>query len=70
MAKSTDNVRLPDDRRADGEPSTIFAEMIRSMERDGPLATTLSFLAVVFVVVIATHSARDRSQFSQRWCSV
>jgi predicted RND superfamily exporter protein len=30
--------------------------MIRSMERDGPLATAASFFAVLIVVLIATHS--------------
>jgi hypothetical protein len=59
MAKTTDNVHLPDGTIVQtASRSTIFAEMIRSMERDGPLATGLSFLAVVVVVLIATHSAR------------
>jgi predicted RND superfamily exporter protein len=31
--------------------------MIRSMERDGPLATAASFAAVLVVVLLATHSA-------------
>ena len=30
--------------------------MIRSMERDGPLATSASFLAVMVVVIFATRS--------------
>jgi hypothetical protein len=38
--------------------STIFAEMIRSMERDGPLASAASFGAVVVVVLLATSSLR------------
>ena len=38
--------------------STIFAEMIRSMERDGPRATLTSLFAVAFVVLLATRNAR------------
>jgi predicted RND superfamily exporter protein len=59
MAKTTDNVRLPNGTTVQtASRSTIFAEMIRSMERDGPLATTTSFVAVMIVVVIATRSWR------------
>jgi uncharacterized protein len=57
MARTTDNVRLPDGTLVQtASRSTIFAEMIRSMERDGPLATVASFLAVAVVVVAATRS--------------
>ncbi|MDF2696524.1 MAG: exporters of the superfamily, partial [Labilithrix sp.] len=57
MAKTTDNVKLPDGTVVQtASRSTIFAELIRSMERDGPLATTASFLAVTIVVIIATRS--------------
>jgi predicted RND superfamily exporter protein len=59
MAKTTDNVQLPDGNIVQtASRSTIFAEMIRSMTRDGPLATGLSFLAVMCVVILATHSFR------------
>jgi predicted RND superfamily exporter protein len=59
MAKSTDNVRLPDGTVVQtASRSTIFAELIRSMERDGPLATTSAFVAVMCVVVLATRSRR------------
>lgn len=59
IAKTTDNVRLPDGRVVQtASRSTIFAEMLRSMERDGPLATAVSFVAVCVVVVIATASFR------------
>jgi predicted RND superfamily exporter protein len=59
MAKTTDNVRLPDGTVVQtASRSTIFAELIRSMERDGPLATASSFLAVMIVVLFATHSRR------------
>ncbi len=57
MAKTTDNVKLPDGTVVQtASRSTIFAELIRSMERDGPLATTASFLAVMLVVTLATRS--------------
>jgi predicted RND superfamily exporter protein len=57
IARSTDNVVLPDGTLVrTASRATVFAEMIRSMERDGPLATGASFLAVLFVVLIATHS--------------
>jgi predicted RND superfamily exporter protein len=57
MAKTTDNVKLADGTLVQtASRSTIFAEMIRSMERDGPLATIASFLAVMVVVILATRS--------------
>jgi len=57
MAKTTDNVRLADGTVVQtASRSTVFAELIRSMGRDGPLATTTSFLAVMVVVVLATRS--------------
>ncbi len=59
MAQSIDGVRLPDGTRVDtASRATVFAEMIRSLERDGPLATGVSFLAVVAVVILATSSKR------------
>jgi uncharacterized protein len=38
--------------------ATIFAEMIRSLERDGPLATAVAFFMVALVVAAATSSRR------------
>ncbi len=59
IAKSTDNVVLPDGTMVQtASRSTIFAEMIRSMERDGPLATFASFGCVVLVVLVATANLR------------
>jgi uncharacterized protein len=59
IAKTTDNVTLPDKTVVQtASRSTIFAEMIRSMERDGPLASLASLLAVAVVVIIATSSRR------------
>jgi predicted RND superfamily exporter protein len=57
MARTTDNVRLDNGTVVQtASRSTIFAEMIRSMERDGPLATGASFIAVMIVVIFATRS--------------
>jgi hypothetical protein len=59
IAKATDNVVLPDGTKVlTASRATVFAEMIRSMQRDGPLATGAAFLAVVAVVLIATHNLR------------
>ncbi|HEU4405839.1 MAG TPA: MMPL family transporter [Polyangiaceae bacterium] len=57
MAHLTSNVELPDGSVVTtASRSTVFAEMIRSMERDGPLATFASLLAVTLVVILATGS--------------
>ncbi|KYF81847.1 RND transporter [Sorangium cellulosum] len=57
MANTTGNIVLPDGTHVvTASRPTVFAEMIRSMERDGPLATAASFLAVSVVVVLATGS--------------
>jgi hypothetical protein len=59
IAATTDNVKLDDGTTVQtASRSTIFAEMIRAMEKDGPRATLLSFFAVMVVVVIATASRR------------
>ena len=57
MAKTTDNVTLPDGTVVrTASRWTVYAEMLHSMERDGPLATSVSFAAVVVVVILATSS--------------
>jgi len=59
IARATDNVRLPDGTVVlTASRATVFAELIRSLERDGPLATAVSFIAVVAVVIAATRSLR------------
>jgi hypothetical protein len=59
IAATTDNVKLPDGTVVQtASRSTIFAEMIRSMRRDGPLASAASLLAVMVVVVVATASLK------------
>jgi predicted RND superfamily exporter protein len=59
MATTIDGVRLADGTRVDtASRATVFAEMIRSLERDGPLATAVSLAAVALVVLLATSSKR------------
>ena len=59
IAKTTDNVKLDDGTVVmTASRSTIFAEMIHSMERDGPLATFASLAAVAVVVILATATFR------------
>jgi hypothetical protein len=59
IAHTTDNVHLRGGTVVQtASHSTIFAEIVSSMERDGPLATLVSFLAVVAVVIFATGSVR------------
>ncbi|WP_394839541.1 MMPL family transporter [Pendulispora rubella] len=59
IAKTTDNVKLANGTVVQtASRSTIFAEIIHAMERDGPLATGASFLAVCLVVLVATSSLR------------
>jgi uncharacterized protein len=65
LAKTTAHVTIADPDHP-GQTTTIdtasrwsiLSEMIKSMERDGPLATAASFLAVVIVVLVATHTVR------------
>lgn len=59
IAKASDNIRLDSGVVVQtASRPTIYAEMIRSLEHDGPLATVASFLAVIVVVVLATHQLR------------
>jgi predicted RND superfamily exporter protein len=51
-----DEARLPSGRVApNASRSTVFAAMIRAMERDGPFSTLAAFLAVVFVTFLVTR---------------
>jgi predicted RND superfamily exporter protein len=69
IAKSTDNVVLPDGTRVlTASRSTIFAEMIRSMERDGPLATGASWAAVMVVILLATANRRGAAAVMLALC--
>jgi hypothetical protein len=59
MAKTTDNVVLKGGQVVQtASRSTIFAEMIRSLERDGPRVSLVSLIAVICVVLAATRSVR------------
>jgi len=59
IAKATDNVRLPDGVVVQtASRATIFAEMLRSMEKDGSRASLVSLTAVAFVVIAATRNLR------------
>jgi uncharacterized protein len=59
MSRALEGITLPDGTRVDtASRATVFAEMIKSLERDGPLATGVSFLGVVCVVLLATSSKR------------
>ncbi len=56
IADIIDGARLPDGTIAESASrASIFAEMIRSMARDGPLCTGLAFLVVVFAAVVVTR---------------
>jgi hypothetical protein len=55
VARLTQRVRLADGREVPtASRATVFAEMIRAMETDGPRATLGALLSVAVVVVIAT----------------
>jgi hypothetical protein len=59
IAHTTDNVHLRGGTIVQtASHSTIFAEIVSSMEHDGPLATLVSLLAVTAVVIFATGSVR------------
>jgi hypothetical protein len=59
IAKATDNVRLPDGTVVQtASRATIFAEMLRSMEKDGTRASFLSLALVAVVVLLSTRNVR------------
>ena len=59
LSKTCDNVRLPDGTLVrTATTSSIYAEIIDSIRRDGPLASMASFLAVLLVVIVATRNWR------------
>ncbi len=59
IAKATDNVKLPGGVVVQtASRATIFAEMLRSMERDGRRASIVSLAAVALVVLLATRNVR------------
>jgi hypothetical protein len=59
LSKITDNVHLPDGTIVQtASRSTIFAEMLTSMKRDGPLASLVALVGVSLVVIAASRTAR------------
>lgn len=52
-----EQVKLPDGRIVpNASRATVFSAMIRSLERDGPRATLLAFLVVLFAAVLVTRA--------------
>lgn len=59
IAATSDNVKLPNGTTVQtASHSTIYAEMLKSMRRDGPLASLVSFGMVTLVVLLSTRSKR------------
>jgi uncharacterized protein len=59
VSKTVDNIQLHDGTIVQtASHSSIYAEMIDSMRRDGPLASLVAFFAVALVVIFATASFR------------
>jgi uncharacterized protein len=59
ISATVDQIVLPDGTQVNtASRATVFAEMIRSLEHDGPIATGVSFVAVLIVVLLATASRR------------
>ncbi len=56
IAEIFESVKKPDGEIApNASRSTVFAAMIRAMEKDGPLATLVAFLTVAAVTIVVTH---------------
>ena len=59
FSRTTDNVELPNGARVlTASRSTIFAEMLESIRRDGPRASLLALLLVIGVVLVAARGPR------------
>ena len=57
ISHTTDNVHLPDGTVVQtASHSTIYAEMIRSIKRDGPVASAVALSLVLVVVALATSN--------------
>lgn len=60
LSATLDNVRLDDGAVVQtASRSTIFAEILRSMRRDGPLVSLTAFVAVAIVVIVFSRGARS-----------
>jgi uncharacterized protein len=59
LSKTSDNVKLPNGEVVmTASRSTIFAEMLSSIKRDGPLASGVSLGAVILVVIFLSRSRK------------
>ncbi|MEM9694814.1 MAG: MMPL family transporter, partial [Myxococcota bacterium] len=59
MADVLESVEVPEGEVVpNASRATVFAEMIRSMERDGPRATLAAFLVVILVSIVVTRAWR------------
>jgi predicted RND superfamily exporter protein len=59
LSRTTDRVRLPDGSTVlTASRSTVFAEMLTSMRRDGPRASLVAFAGVTAVVLLAARDLR------------
>ena len=60
FSRITDNVALPDGTVVmTASRSTLFAEMLSSIRRDGPIASAIAAFSVIFVVILAARSRRS-----------
>ena len=60
FSRTTDNLQLPDGKTVmTASRSTIFAEMLESIRRDGPIASGVALFAVVAVVIVASRGGRS-----------
>jgi len=59
LAEVSKEIRLPDGEKVLSSGShTIFADMIRAIERDGPLAVSVSLLGVVLLILLVYSSLK------------
>jgi predicted RND superfamily exporter protein len=60
FSRTTDNLELASGARVmTASRSTIFAEMLRSIRRDGPIASAVASCAVITVVIAASRGMRS-----------
>ena len=60
FSRTTDNLELPGGTKVmTASRSTIFAEMLESIRRDGPIASLVALCSVVAVVIVASRGSRS-----------
>ena len=60
FSRTTDNLELPGGAKVmTASRSTIFAEMLESIRRDGPIASAVALCAVIAVVIVASRGGRS-----------